>query len=300
MSSQQIAGDESATESGDKHNREVFMRDGFLYKRQVLAKEEVIEWQAHFTELWSFVFTKLFDYGHTPFPTAEQEQEESSSTSGQKRFALGLGVKHGFREVVMRSPGRYELSLLNHEEWFQGEKDGLGLLARLKNLLSNLVLPLLCKSSWEEVNVTNLSIVVSTPGATTQGWHADGGHLSLGEHLPCHCFNIFIPLCDMPSMEWGPTELRPGSHYYTRNLAPMLLGAACRKELRPTVAPLLQQGDVLMFDYRVLHRGLANATKEHHRAVLVLTVSEKWFDDRLNFPKRSLYDKTKEEEQKDS
>jgi ectoine hydroxylase-related dioxygenase (phytanoyl-CoA dioxygenase family) len=37
--------------------------------------------------------------------------------------------------------------------------------------------------------------------------------------------------------------------------------AACRKTLRRPVAPIAT-GDVLIFDYRVLHRGLANKTMQ--------------------------------------
>lgn len=269
----------------DTSIRDIFLRDGFLHQPNAVPTAILNVWKDMFSDLWSFIFQKLYDNGHTEFASDSRLVGDQA----QKIFALGLGVKHGFREVVMRSPGRYELSLLNHDVWFRG-KDGFKLLETLQNHLESLVPPLLGKSSWDDVKITNFSFVVSTPGATTQGWHADGGHVSLEEHKPCHCFNVFIPLCDMPSLEWGPTELRPGSHYYTRNLAPMLLAARCRKELRPTVAPLLNQGDVLIFDYRILHRGLANLTKEHNRAVLVLTVSEKWFDDRLNFPKRSLYE----------
>eukprot|EP00977_Amphora_coffeiformis_P012464 scaffold3077_cov162-Amphora_coffeaeformis.AAC.23 len=272
-------------QEGELQLRDRFSKDGFVCLRQALPTDALNDWQAIFAELWSFLFQKLFDHGHTSFPKDSCLATDTSKT----RYALGLGVKNGFREVVMRSPGRYELSLLNHDDWFQ-EKGGLDLLEQLKSQLDSVVPALLGKSTWNDVHITNLSFVVSTPGASMQGWHADGGHVSLDEHKPCHCFNVFIPLQDMPSMDWGPTELRPGSQYYTRNLAPMLLAAKCRKQLRPTQAPLLQLGDILAFDYRILHRGLANTTKDKNRAVLVLTVCEPWFEDLLNFPKKSLYE----------
>lgn len=271
-------------QNGGKQLRDRFSKDGFVCIRQALPPECLDEWRAVFTELWSFLFHELFEYGHTPFP-----MDSCLSGADERKYALGLGVKNGFQEVVMRSPGRYELSLLNHD-WFTDQRGGFGLLDQLKSQLVSFVPSLLGKTSWNELSIANLSFVVSTPGATKQGWHADGGHVSLEEHKPCHCFNVFIPLQDMPSMDWGPTELRPGSHYYTRNLAPMLLAARCRKELRPTLAPLLQAGDILAFDYRILHRGLANATEHQNRPVLVVTVCEPWFEDRLNFPKKSLYE----------
>ena len=56
----------------------------------------------------------------------------------------------------------------------------------------------------------------------------------------------------------GPTELRPGSHVYTRDLTRLMLLAKVKKRLREPVVPELKGGDALMFDYRVLHRGRAN------------------------------------------
>jgi hypothetical protein len=118
--------------------------------------------------------------------------------------------------------------------------------------------------SQEKTNVTddeyylcNLSLLISTPGSPTQSWHADGGHMSLTTHHPCHVFNVFIPLVDLP-LSMGPTELRPGSHVYTRDLTRMMLIAKAKKLLRETVVAEMGRGDALVFDYRILHRGRAN------------------------------------------
>ncbi len=167
----------------------------------------------------------------------------------------------------------------------------------------------------------NISLIVATPGSTSQPWHADGGHISLSQHEKCHVFNVFIPLVDIP-LSLGPTELRPGTHFHTRNLAPMMLAAKARKALRPPVCPELSIGDALVFDYRILHRGMANVSDggddfEYYlkdancgasdegkigndntcpsnncgknRPVLVLTFARKWFKDVCNFPQRSIF-----------
>ena len=176
----------------------------------------------------------------------------------------------------------------------------------------------------------NLSLIVATPGCTSQSWHADGGHVSLSQHEKCHVLNVFIPLVDVP-LSMGPTELRPGTHYHTRNLAPMMLAAKARKSLRPPVCPELKIGDALVFDYRILHRGMANVSdvdvdnddSQHgggtvsapsyeridcnvssgrihscgkDRPVLVLTFARRWFKDVCNFPKRSMFSLQKAEE----
>jgi len=45
-------------------------------------------------------------------------------------------------------------------------------------------------------------------------------------------------------------------------------------------------GSVVLFDYRVLHRGRAHAGAEP-RPVLYFTYARRWFSDNLNFPTRS-------------
>ena len=65
------------------------------------------------------------------------------------------------------------------------------------------------KSDDNEYYLCNLSLIVATPGCPEQSWHADGGHVSMKNHEACHCFNVFLPLVDIP-LSMGPTELRPG------------------------------------------------------------------------------------------
>jgi hypothetical protein len=64
-------------------------------------------------------------------------------------------------------------------------------------------------------------------------------------YLPCHCLNVFIPLVDMTT-DLGPTELRPASHFLTRDLNKLYLAAFFKKKLLPPEAPLLNRGSVLM------------------------------------------------------
>lgn len=225
----------------------------------------------------------LKENNHVEFDTPYRRKDD-----GDFEYPLGLGVKNGFREIVMRSPGRYEISLQNGEEALEIGAE----LSELKALLLSsshlsFIPSLLDSSSWEGVHICNISFVVSTPGSKDQGWHADGGHVNVHEHMPCHCLNVFIPLTDVPE-ELGPTEFRPGTQVHTRNLVPMMLAARARKTLRPPVLPELNQGDVLLFDYRVLHRGRSNQTKHTNRPILVFTVCKPWFKDILNFPSKTL------------
>lgn len=141
------------------------------------------------------------------------------------------------------------------------------------------------KSPWK---LLGRSIVMSTAGAQEQQWHADGSHIDIHTHRPCHVLNVFVPLVDI-TLGNGPTEIRPGSHYLTRDLARMTLLAKVKKTLRSPVKPTPRAGDALIFDYRTLHRGRANVTEEP-RPVLVMTFAQSWFRDLYNFPRRSLHD----------
>lgn len=283
----------------------LFAKDGFLCLRNAVGnsgKPKLREWLDFANAYFENCFQLLYDSGHTEFPSHCREIQTATNSSGgetpKPQYAMGLGVKHGFREVVMRAPGRYELSLLNNSTHPS--------IDFLLEALHPLIPTLLGAHEWRELKLCHLSLVVSTPGSPDQSWHADGGHVSLTEHLPCHVANIFIPLQDVP-LELGPTEFRPGTHVYTRNLAPMMLAARARKQLRMPVAPALQLGDVLLFDYRVLHRGRANlssststtTTTTSNRTILVLTYSKPWYKDICNFPKRSLFD-TKQQQQIES
>jgi ectoine hydroxylase-related dioxygenase (phytanoyl-CoA dioxygenase family) len=140
----------------------------------------------------------------------------------------------------------------------------------------------------EDCIVINKSLVVSSPGALDQAWHSDGPHISATEDLPCHCLNVFVPLVNVTEQN-GPTQFRPGSVNMTRNLKVEMLKAMARKTLRPIEGPTLSMGSVLLFDYRVLHRGTANRTAQP-RPVLVYTFAKPFYRDTLNFPRNSVFD----------
>ena len=67
-------------------------------------------------------------------------------------------------------------------------------------------------------------------------------------------YNVFVPLVPLTACN-GPTELRPGSHLHEGNTW---------GHVAPRLAPLLGTGDMLIFDYRLRHRGLANNSSRQH------------------------------------
>jgi tRNA(Arg) A34 adenosine deaminase TadA len=273
-----------------------FREDGFVVLRKVLdASHLQAAWHPYAATCFQQVFEILHGNGYIDRP-ADRNAENGTYTMRQ-------GLKDGFSEVVMRSPGRYEISLLHLLPGIENRISSTRLkLPSLPDLPQDLLQPIHCflpslLGNGENMKLIHLSLLVSTPGSTDQAWHADGPHATAqstpGSILPCHAYNIFIPLqvtpCDM-----GPTELRPASHNLTQgNLAKNMLLAKCKKMLRPLEWPEMELGDVLIFDYRILHRGRANNTGVN-RNYLVLTYAESWFEDRLNFPKRSMYEKRNE------
>ena len=126
--------------------------------------------------------------------------------------------------------------------------------------------------------------VIADPGAGPQQPHLDGGHLFQATHgyeqvqAPVHCVNVFLPLVDVTE-ENGPTEFWPGSHVVSR---------ARTFSTLPSVALAGSRSDVIIFDYRVVHRGLGNVGSAP-RPVLYLTFCRSWFRDQQNFPEERLF-----------
>jgi len=133
--------------------------------------------------------------------------------------------------------------------------------------------------------------IFSFPGSPDQPWHQDGTPLfptsyaasgSINQQLPPYALNVFVPLEDADGApEAGPTEFVVGSHRmdeatamraverHNRNHGKEAATAVVDSDndddddLPPIVSPVLQRGDVLIYDYRTCHRGTANLTAEH-------------------------------------
>ena len=119
--------------------------------------------------------------------------------------------------------------------------------------------------------------VVSRPGASHQSFHVDGtGRL----------VNVFVPLVDVAPESDG-TQFWPGSHLdpAAPDAAPELGGNAAA--MAAMVSPGCPAGGFLCFDYRCVHRGLANARRERAVAYFVVAL-EPDVEDRHNFPHLSV------------
>ncbi len=133
-------------------------------------------------------------------------------------------------------------------------------------------------------------IVFSSPGSVTQAWHRDGPHLFGDDHpgLPAHALTVFVPLCTV-SAAMGSPQFCPGTH--------MLSDATCNAmEHRVFQVPVIEAGDAIVFDYRVLHRGMGNSSSSgggdtnggQVRPLFYVVYAKPWWRDKTNFGSEML------------
>lgn len=127
--------------------------------------------------------------------------------------------------------------------------------------------------------INNISCVVAYPGAGVQHIHRDHPHLfreeTDGLKLPTYAVTAAFPLVDL-SERTGATRLWPRSERH---------GKVPRDD-SGSVCPLLKQGDVLLFDYRLWHQGTPNRGQVP-RPIVYVGYSRPWFRDSVNFYKQS-------------
>ena len=192
--------------------RETFNQDGYLVIRDVFAPDKISSLgdvvTAKFRELMTMI-----DYNKLDF---------------------GVGIKYGYQEIVQRHPLRFEMPYKMTDSVFDFVLEN----SEIRNIVSAIL-------ECDDYIVANRSLVISLPGCENQAWHTDGPHMSATKDLPCHCLNVFVPLVDVDASN-GPTEFRPGSQYYTRNLAKSMFLAKIKKTLRPIDTPCLEKGSILL------------------------------------------------------
>jgi hypothetical protein len=114
--------------------------------------------------------------------------------------------------------------------------------------------------------------VCSQPGAAAQHIHRDGNDLfaptGIDRLLPAVAVTVGIPLLEMNQLH-GTTALWPGSH---------------RANMRegPPVEPVVKQGSIVVWDYRLEHGGTANNSNVI-RPLMYLTYCRPWWIDSFNF-----------------
>jgi len=156
----------------------------------------------------------------------------------------------------------------------------------------------------DRVQMLDFGAILAEPGAPLQNWHRDGGDYLFtrsfrtskiaGHDLPPFAVAVITPLLNV-TMEHGPTEFcmgfsnlvgidseRPGNvpvkdPKLRKKLNKMLAydNSCPAKAWR---APILNFGDVLLFDYNMLHRGGPNNSTDL-RGLIYNTYVRNWYKD---------------------
>lgn len=255
------------------------------------------------------------------------ETVRSGMDTKQQNESLSSSIFR-FREAASRCKGRMDVVLGDdlletHINTFQ------------RHILQNETIQDITRCLFggdENFNLVYSGLIFNWPGSSTQPWHQDGQPLfpeignsaKIQASIPPYAVNVFIPLETRDGeLERGPTEFVPGSHLWASNkeLDQIRkledLDVQTRKEIggndscscknkknnnnnlgRPTVvAPILKQSDVLVYDYRICHRGTSNLSRIENdapRRILYLMYARPWFQDHINFDytksARSLWD----------
>ena len=139
----------------------------------------------------------------------------------------------------------------------------------------------------------DVSVVYSRPGAAHQDWHCDGRHLAGaaradfdGDGLaPPYALCVFCPLVDL-NADVGFTQFWAGSH---RGAELIGFGGAAEM-LRGTVDGIVQAGGAVAYDYRTMHRGMANVSAGTTRPVLQFLYAESNYRETKNYGVESLFE----------
>lgn len=150
----------------------------------------------------------------------------------------------------------------------------------------NLVQSIFGKGNWK----VEASLIYSKPGAQNQVWHCDGGHLDEEAdcdghgHAPPYGLCVFLPLIDL-NPRVGFTQFFLGSHKTSQLVG---FGPAA-KWLAADFDGILAAGESVIYDYRLMHRGMAN--QEKLRPIIQLLYTKPFYVETKNYGSKSMYNK---------
>lgn len=211
-----------------------------------------------------------------------------------------------FQEVASRCLGRLDIRYGMNEPPFSNLHPPTSTTAQTKknSLFHSLLWPLIQDLLGKDAELVYIGLIPSFPNSEDQPWHQDGCTLfpeappELGDSLPPYALNVFLPLLDITE-ELGPTEFWLASHCTNEARDTFLSsngGATTTFNDDPIgknkniVAPLIQTGDALIYDYRVCHRGTSNLSTNITRPMLYLMYARPWFKEHLNFGTERLFE----------
>ena len=251
----------------NKSSQNKFETDGFAVLHQVCSSELV---------------EKILD-------VSQRRSSAIQDALGAKE--IGIGSAAGYEEIVQRSPGRWDIPI--DPQLFGVDEQEMPWW------------PLVAAELGDDAEHLFSGVVYSEPGSSAQHWHTDSPH-EAPEHLPVHAINVLVALHDLP-MAMGPTECARGSHILTNHLenpalvrdqliyqhadtSPETLVQGKQHPVPEGCASSLAAGSCLVFDDRILHRGLANQS-DNTRYVGYFSYGRKGYSAYTHFEaQRSVFD----------
>jgi len=176
-----------------------------------------------------------------------------------------------------------------------------GLFKERKYYLGNSLRQLMRVLLGDSFIINSLGAVVSLPGAKEQSVHRDhpnlysDGGVEMMKVGPPYAITVGIPLVKTDEI-CGGTKFWLGSHLRDLN--------SLQVEEVDGVDASCDLGDIILFDYRILHKGMANKA-DKIRPMLYNVYSSPWFRDEMNYTKqdfmtlsRANYEEILEEDKK--
>lgn len=186
-----------------------------------------------------------------------------------------------FQEIGSRSGLRYDvrIDMSRDDRW-----SSLHQVAEQTGPWLNMVHVIFGEGNWK----VEANVIYSKPGAKNQVWHCDGGHLEQeadwdGHGLaPPYALCVFLPLIDL-NPRVGFTQFFLGSHKTSQLVG---FGPAA-KWLAADFDGILCAGESVMYDYRLMHRGMAN--EEKLRPIIQLLYTKHFYVETKNYGSVSMY-----------
>jgi len=199
-----------------------------------------------------------------------------------QKMYTAMQAKSGkyYKEIMQRDDNRFDfrLDLDADDTWKKFEENG-----KWKDLVSKIL--------GDGFSLVKCGCVLSLPGTKMQYYHSDGVHVGASasfesdEVQPTHALCVFIPLIDL-NQTTGYTEFWAGSHKYNN-----LLQKKGMHALPGGHDGTISRGDCLLYDYRVIHRGMPNESK-YGRPICYFLYSKEGMEhvEDQNFVPESVFD----------